>query len=361
MVQGGGFEPGMKQKPTDAPIENEANNGLKNDNYTVAMARTSAPHSATRAVLHQRRRQRLPQLQVARRRRAGATRCSARSSAGTDVVDAIERRADRPQGLPRRRAARRRGDHSAPSSSERLGRQRWPTRPPGAAGLRRAARAADAGGRSTSSPTCTCSRARRAPSTPGARTCAHTRGRCGVHPRRPVRGLGRRRRAPSAASRRAAPTCCARPRSGARSASWPATATSWSATRCSTRLRRACACPTRRVLVAFGERRAADARRRAVPGDADYQRFRAQVRSPALAARVPRPAAGRAARDRRARMRDASAGAQAQRGRSDWADVDADAALRAGCARPSAPTLVHGHTHRAGAATRSRPASCATC
>jgi peptidyl-prolyl cis-trans isomerase B (cyclophilin B) len=47
MVQGGGMEPGMKQKPTDAEIENEANNGLKNDNYTVAMARTNAPHSAT--------------------------------------------------------------------------------------------------------------------------------------------------------------------------------------------------------------------------------------------------------------------------------------------------------------------------
>jgi peptidyl-prolyl cis-trans isomerase B (cyclophilin B) len=47
MVQGGGMEPGMGQKPTDAPIENEANNGLKNDKYTVAMARTNAPHSAT--------------------------------------------------------------------------------------------------------------------------------------------------------------------------------------------------------------------------------------------------------------------------------------------------------------------------
>ena len=47
MIQGGGFEPGMNQKPTDAPIENEANNGLKNDRYTIAMARTQAPHSAT--------------------------------------------------------------------------------------------------------------------------------------------------------------------------------------------------------------------------------------------------------------------------------------------------------------------------
>ncbi|HEX5338158.1 MAG TPA: peptidylprolyl isomerase [Gallionella sp.] len=47
MIQGGGFEPGMKQKPTNAPVKNEAANGLKNDNYTVAMARTSDPHSAT--------------------------------------------------------------------------------------------------------------------------------------------------------------------------------------------------------------------------------------------------------------------------------------------------------------------------
>jgi peptidyl-prolyl cis-trans isomerase B (cyclophilin B) len=47
MVQGGGMEPGMKQKPTDAPIPNEANNGLKNRKYTLAMARTGDPHSAT--------------------------------------------------------------------------------------------------------------------------------------------------------------------------------------------------------------------------------------------------------------------------------------------------------------------------
>ncbi|HEX5355162.1 MAG TPA: peptidylprolyl isomerase [Aquabacterium sp.] len=47
MIQGGGFEPGLKQKPTKEPITNEANNGLKNDKYTIAMARTSAPHSAS--------------------------------------------------------------------------------------------------------------------------------------------------------------------------------------------------------------------------------------------------------------------------------------------------------------------------
>jgi peptidyl-prolyl cis-trans isomerase B (cyclophilin B) len=47
MVQGGGMEPGMKEKRGDKPIDNEANNGLKNLNYTVAMARTGDPHSAT--------------------------------------------------------------------------------------------------------------------------------------------------------------------------------------------------------------------------------------------------------------------------------------------------------------------------
>lgn len=47
MVQGGGMGPGMNEKASGAPIQNEANNGLKNDNYTVAMARTNAPHSAT--------------------------------------------------------------------------------------------------------------------------------------------------------------------------------------------------------------------------------------------------------------------------------------------------------------------------
>jgi peptidyl-prolyl cis-trans isomerase B (cyclophilin B) len=47
MIQGGGMEPGMKQKPTRAPVANEAGNGLKNKRYTVAMARTSDPHSAT--------------------------------------------------------------------------------------------------------------------------------------------------------------------------------------------------------------------------------------------------------------------------------------------------------------------------
>jgi peptidyl-prolyl cis-trans isomerase B (cyclophilin B) len=47
MIQGGGFDPAMKQKPADQTVENEGKNGLKNDTYTLAMARTSDPHSAS--------------------------------------------------------------------------------------------------------------------------------------------------------------------------------------------------------------------------------------------------------------------------------------------------------------------------
>jgi peptidyl-prolyl cis-trans isomerase B (cyclophilin B) len=47
MIQGGGFEPGMRQKPARSPVKNEADNGLKNERYTIAMARTSDPHSAS--------------------------------------------------------------------------------------------------------------------------------------------------------------------------------------------------------------------------------------------------------------------------------------------------------------------------
>ena len=47
MIQGGGFEPGMREKPVRGPIKNEADNGVKNERYTIAMARTSEPHSAS--------------------------------------------------------------------------------------------------------------------------------------------------------------------------------------------------------------------------------------------------------------------------------------------------------------------------
>ena len=109
MVQGGGFEPGMKQKPTDAPIENEANNGLKNDHYTLAMARTNAPHSATAQFF----------INVADNDFLNFKSESAQGwgyavfgkvVAGQDVVDKIEGGEDRPARPARRRAGRRRGD-----------------------------------------------------------------------------------------------------------------------------------------------------------------------------------------------------------------------------------------------------------
>jgi len=89
MAQCGGFEVGMTQKPTDAQIENEANNGLKNDKYTVAMARTNAPHSATAQFF----------INVANNGFLNHTAPSAQGwgyavfgkvTSGTDVVDKIE-------------------------------------------------------------------------------------------------------------------------------------------------------------------------------------------------------------------------------------------------------------------------------
>ena len=90
MIQGGGFEPGMKQKSTDAPIRNEANNGLKNLRYTLAMARTSDPHSATAQFFintvdngfldH-----------TAENAQGWGYAVFGKVSAGADVVDAIER------------------------------------------------------------------------------------------------------------------------------------------------------------------------------------------------------------------------------------------------------------------------------
>ena len=90
MAQGGGFEAGMTQKPTDAQIENEANNGLTNDKYTVAMARTNAPHSATAQFF----------INVANNGFLNHTAPTAQGwgyavfgkvTSGTDVVDKIER------------------------------------------------------------------------------------------------------------------------------------------------------------------------------------------------------------------------------------------------------------------------------
>ena len=89
MIQGGGFEPGMKQKPTDAPIRNEANNGLKNKRYTLAMARTSDPHSASAQFFINAVDNDFLDFRAENAQGWGYA-VFGRVSAGTDVVDAIE-------------------------------------------------------------------------------------------------------------------------------------------------------------------------------------------------------------------------------------------------------------------------------
>jgi peptidyl-prolyl cis-trans isomerase B (cyclophilin B) len=89
MIQGGGFEPGMRQKPTRAPIENESHNGLLNDRYTIAMARTSAPHSATAQFFINATDNGF--LNKAQSQDGWGYAVFGKVSAGTDVVDAIEK------------------------------------------------------------------------------------------------------------------------------------------------------------------------------------------------------------------------------------------------------------------------------
>lgn len=89
MIQGGGFEPGMRQKPTQAPIENESHNGLLNDHYTVAMARTSAPHSASSQFFINATHNGF--LNKAQSQDGWGYAVFGKVSAGTDVVDAIEK------------------------------------------------------------------------------------------------------------------------------------------------------------------------------------------------------------------------------------------------------------------------------
>ena len=90
MVQGGGFAVGMKQKPTMAELRNEANNGLKNDHYTLAMARTSAPHSATAQFFINTTDNGFLNFKSESPQGWGYA-VFARVIAGNDVVDAIER------------------------------------------------------------------------------------------------------------------------------------------------------------------------------------------------------------------------------------------------------------------------------
>jgi peptidyl-prolyl cis-trans isomerase B (cyclophilin B) len=89
MIQGGGFEPGMRQKATRAPIENESANGLINDHYTVAMARTSAPHSATAQFFINATNNGF--LNKAQSQDGWGYAVFGKVTAGKDVVDAIEK------------------------------------------------------------------------------------------------------------------------------------------------------------------------------------------------------------------------------------------------------------------------------
>lgn len=89
MIQGGGFESGMKQKSTGAPINNESANGLRNEKYTVAMARTMAPHSATAQFFINTKNNGF--LDKDRSQDGWGYAVFGKVVAGTDVVDAIER------------------------------------------------------------------------------------------------------------------------------------------------------------------------------------------------------------------------------------------------------------------------------
>lgn len=90
MIQGGGFEVGMHQKSTNATIQNEANNGLKNDRYTLAMARTSAPHSASSQFFINATDNKFLNF-TAETSSGWGYAVFAKVVSGTEVVDAIER------------------------------------------------------------------------------------------------------------------------------------------------------------------------------------------------------------------------------------------------------------------------------
>lgn len=90
MIQGGGFEEGMKEKKTRGPIPNEANNGLKNDKYTVAMARTSDPHSASAQFFINSKDNDFLNFSSETQNGWGYA-VFGKVTAGTDVVDAIEK------------------------------------------------------------------------------------------------------------------------------------------------------------------------------------------------------------------------------------------------------------------------------
>ena len=153
MVQGGGFEPGMTQKPTDAPVENEANNGLRNEQLHAWRWRARGAPLGHRAVLHQRRRQRVPEPQAETAAGLGL-RGLRQGRARQEVVDAIEQVHTGSRGghddVPLEDVTITRATVvSSPADVDVLRHCHDSTCRCGAGGLAR---------RSISSPTCTCSR-----------------------------------------------------------------------------------------------------------------------------------------------------------------------------------------------------------
>ena len=336
-----------------AEIENEANNGLKNDNYTVAMARTSAPHSATAQFF----------INVADNGFLNHTAPTAQGwgyavfgkvVGGTDVVDRIKAVKTGRKGfhddVPHEDVV----IEKAVVTSNDACSARPHARPCRLS--RSCVGAAARGARSTSFPTCTCRPAEPATFDAWRGYLRDHAGRRGLHPRRPVRGVGRRRRGRRARLRgRSAPQVLRAAGAApagvlhARQPRLPGRRRHCAA-RCGVTL-------LRRPDGAGAARRAlaAEPRRRAVPG---RHRLPAVPRAGAharMAAGVPGPAAGGAPRHR-ARDARAKRGAQAQPGDGLGRRRHRRRARLA--ARRDARTLIHGHTHRpADARPGRRPAA----
>ncbi len=350
MVQGGGFEPGMKQKPTDA--DDQERGQQRPEEQASTRWRWRAPRRRTR---RPRSSSSTPpttsflELQAARRRRAGATRCSAGWCRATTWSTRSRRCGPARKGghddVPLEDVMIHARDRRSPEAGRR--RTRRGTPPPAAARRPRRRRARRTGARSTSSPTCTCAEdtprtfdglARLPAATPtptrssSSATCSRS-GSATTRAERRLRGTLRRgaargRGAPRRRLHGRQPRLPGRRRDARRIAAWP-------------RL------PDPTVLRAFGRARAADARRRAVPRRRGLPALSRQVRSAAWQRRLPAPAAGRARAIGARSMRDASEPRKRHSAGRDWADVDAAAALRwlraAGSARrwstatPTAP------------------------
>ena len=278
------------------------------------MARTSDPHSATAQFFINAADNEFLNFK-SRAPQGWGYAVFGRVVAGNDVVDAIEKVQTGRKGghddVPLEDVTIHRAPPSSPDG-RRAGRSPWRQRRPAARDVRRAAdwRAIDfISDLHLAEDDAAHLRGL------GAHLRRHRRRRR-AHPRRPVRGLGRRRRARrglrGALRRGAAP----RPPRGAWSASWPATAISCVGADDARGLRRRAPRRPDRRSCAFGDARAADARRCAVPRRRAYQQFRARRARPGLAARFPAPgpcAERRAHRRAAARRERAAQGAQSRR------------------------------------------------